>query len=94
MIKSEIITELHKRTRRDINDCSTIVNTLEEIIWDALVDEGKIKWNGLLTMEVVHQPERMGRNPQTGEVETFTAKPKLICKLSKKLKKDMADIWG
>lgn len=94
MTKSEIIAELHKRTRQDVNKCAQTIDTIQGIIWDALVDEGKVKWNGLLTMEIVHQPERKGRNPQTGEVETFTAKPKLVCKVSKKLKKDMTEIWG
>ncbi len=94
MTKSEIIKELHNRTKEDVAKCTQMIDTIQDIIWDALIDNGKVKWNELFTMEVVRQPERRGRNPQTGEVETFPEKTKLACKLSKKLKTEITEIWG
>lgn len=77
--KSEILNSLSESTGLSRKDVSSLLESLEALISKSL-QGGSRTFNlpGLLKIYVHHkkaQPERPGRNPQTGEAITIKARP-------------------
>lgn len=92
MSRTEIINDLAERmygvpTQEQLNTCENFCNAFTDMIIDSLLDDKEIKWKGLFTIKVVDTPPRKGRNPSTNKVEEFPATKKVVCKLSRNLKR-------
>lgn len=94
MTKAEIITNITEKINSSkIEECK-ITKTACEAVIDCLIDEvkkclvkgEKLTIKGFIGMEVYDRSERMGRNPKTGEVDTFPASKSIKCKVSKAIK--------
>ena len=75
MTKADIIENLVEKlsgfTRKE---CADITDLVFEVMKRVLEEEGKLKIAGFGTFEVKRKKDRRGRNPQTGEALTITAR--------------------
>lgn len=55
-------------------------------VTEAILDGSRVRLNGLGIMQVKHRPERMGRNPATGEAMKLKASKKIVFRPAKELK--------
>lgn len=91
MTRTDIAKQLALRKGKDNNqaalrDCLDTLGLIEDIISDALIYDGKVVWKGFLTISVKDQPERKGRDPQTGNVITYPPCKKVNCKICQNIK--------
>lgn len=81
LTKSEILNQLAERTELSKKEVSTVMDELAALIGDELSDKkGARVFNipGLLKIYVQHReakPKRVGKDPFTGEMREFAAKP-------------------
>ena len=61
-------TEIHQK------ECEEITELVFEVMKRVLEEEGKLKISGFGNFEVKRKKDRRGRNPQTGEELTITAR--------------------
>lgn len=68
MIKSELVQIIANRNphlfQRDIEK---IVNVVIDEVTEALADGHRVELRGFGSFAIKHRPERLGRNPRTGE---------------------------
>lgn len=94
MTKSKIINNITKKINESQIEENKLTKTLCEAVIDGLIDEvkdclvkgEKLTIKGFITIEVHDRSERMGRNPKTGEVDTFPASKSIKCKVSRSIK--------
>lgn len=87
MNKTELISQVAEKTGLTKKDTTATVETLFEVITDALVTKGeKISILGFGNFEVKNRAARVGRNPQTGETVPIPASRTPSWKPSEKLK--------
>ena len=95
MTKNQIVKKLiERKTGADINgiayediiDYTDTLDILVDIITDALLDGDNILWKGFLSIKIIEHYERKGRNPQTGEVDIYTPKKSINCRISQNIK--------
>ena len=67
MNKIELADAVAKRTSISKSDCEKMVNSVFEVIKDALSAGGKVQIAGFGIFEVAERRARRGRNPKTGE---------------------------
>jgi integration host factor subunit beta len=68
MIKSELVQTIANRNPHlFLRDVENIVNAILEEITDALADGNRVELRGFGAFSVKNRPERVGRNPRTGE---------------------------
>ncbi len=80
MSKSEVLNALAEATTMKRKDVATMMEALTDLIGKNLGKKGPgiFNFNGLLRIKVVRKPAtkaREGKNPFTGEVMMFKAKP-------------------
>ena len=79
--KSEILNQLAERTNMSKKEVTTVMDELARLIGEELANKkGARVFNlpGLLKLYVQHKPatkERMAKNPFTGEMQKYEAKP-------------------
>jgi nucleoid DNA-binding protein len=80
MSKSQMIAELAEKTELSKKQVTSVLDSLEELISQALSKKGTgvIVIPGMLKIlrkDIKAQPAKEGRNPKTGETMTISAKP-------------------
>lgn len=75
MTKNEVIDAVADSSGMTKKDTETIINTLGEVIKEALAKGEEVRFIGFGSFEVKDRARRKGRNPQTGdEIEIPAAK--------------------
>jgi len=75
MTKADIADRIdEKLSRFTRKECVEITELVLELMKQVLVTEGKLKIAGFGNFEVKRKKDRRGRNPQTGEDMTITAR--------------------
>ncbi len=86
MTKAEIVEMIYERVGFSKKESAELVETVFEVIKDALVAGEKVKFSGFGNFVVRQKTARKGRNPQTGEEiqlearRVLTFKPSLVLK--------------
>lgn len=70
-------------------DVERIIDAYISVVAEALADGQKICIKDFMVIEPVTQPERRGRNPKTGEVDTFPAVKRVHCRIAPKIKRQI-----
>lgn len=86
MTKSEIINNIAEKTEFSKSVCESVIDCFADEVRDCLVRGDKLLIKGFIGFEVNERPEREGRNPKTGEVDTFPAVKTVKCKISRAIK--------
>lgn len=86
MGKTELIKKISQRTGFTRDICEAVVDAMVEDIKEALVDGDNVMIKGFMSFELGTMKERVGRNPQTGEMISYPAVRKVNCKLSRAIK--------
>jgi integration host factor subunit alpha len=86
MTKAEIVETIYERVGFSKKESGELVETVFDVIKDALVGGEKVKFSGFGNFIVREKNARKGRNPQTGEEiqlearRVLTFKPSLVLK--------------
>ena len=86
MTKAEIVEKLYEKVGFSRRESSDIVETVLEIMKEALAQGEKIKISGFGHFNVRQKHERVGRNPHTGQELKITARRVITFKASQILK--------
>lgn len=73
MNKTELVQAVSERTELTKKDAGEVVETVFEVITDALASGEKVQLVGFGNFEIRERRARKGRNPQTGEVIDIAA---------------------
>jgi len=73
MNKSELIAAVADETGLSKKDAQNAVNAVLNIIAEELAEGGRVAISGFAIFETRERPERVARNPQTGETLTVPA---------------------
>ncbi len=74
MTKADIASRIADKLSMTRNESAELTDQLFELMKQVIVDEGKLKIAGFGNFEVKRKQDRKGRNPQTGEAMTITAR--------------------
>jgi integration host factor subunit alpha len=93
MTKADIAEKIYTNTNYGFTkrEAADLAETVFDILKDALETDGKVKISGFGNFEVKQKADRRGRNPQTGDAITITARRVLTFKPSGVLKRDLND---
>lgn len=86
MNRKELITVLSEKEQISKKDAEARLESVLEVIKDALVDLEDVRLSGFGTFSVKNRAERTGRNPQTKEEIIIPAKKAPAFKPGKELK--------
>jgi len=86
MTKADIVELIHEKSSFSKKDSAVMVETVFDLIKETLEKENKLKIAGFGNFEVKAKADRKGRNPQTGQEITITARRILTFKPSSLLK--------
>jgi len=86
MNKSSLIAAVAQKAGLSKKDADIAVNAVLDVIADTLKEGDKVQIIGFGSFEVKQRPERMGKNPQTGEVIIIPASKAPSFKAGKALK--------
>ena len=89
MTKADLVECIQANTGISKKESYDMVEAVFSIMKDTLETGEKIKIAGFGNFEVKQKKDRKGRNPQTGEIITITARRVLTFKPSMILKKDI-----
>ncbi|MCX7857661.1 MAG: integration host factor subunit alpha [Deltaproteobacteria bacterium] len=89
MTKADIINDLYERLGYSKRECANIVESLFDIIKEALSRGENVKISGFGNFVLRDKKERKGRNPKTGEEMIISKRRVLNFKLSQVLKEAM-----
>ena len=73
MNKTELIAAIAEQAELSKKDTEKALKALVDIVGEELKKGEKVQMVGFGTFEVSERPERMGRNPQTGDVMIIAA---------------------
>ena len=85
MNKADLITKLAPRLNINQDEARVVLNSVLEVITEALVEEKNLRLVDFGTFEVKQRAERMGHNPKTGEPVKIPAKEVVTFKPGKAL---------
>lgn len=91
MTKSDIVQNIYENMGYSKKDSAAIVDSLCEIIKSSLATGEKIKISGFGNFIVKEKKPRRGRNPQTGDEISISARKVLTFKASQVLRKTIND---
>ena len=74
MTKADLVGNIHSTTGFTKNESADMLETVFSIIKNTLESGEKLKISGFGNFEVKQKKDRRGRNPQTGEEITITAR--------------------
>ena len=86
MTKAQVVEHLFEKVGFSKKDSSDVVEMILETIKDALMKGEKVKISGFGNFVVKEKKARRGRNPQTGDDLTISARRVLTFKPSQVLK--------
>ena len=86
MTKAELIAVVSERTERTKKDAEKAVAAVIDTITETLANGEKVSLVGFGTFEVKERAERLGHNPQTGEVMVIAANKAPVFKAGTALK--------
>ena len=86
MTKADLADRVYEKLGFSKRDSAELVDQTFELIKDVIASEGKLKIAGFGVFEARAKHARRGRNPQTGEEMTITARRVLSFKPSPVLK--------
>ncbi len=86
MNKSELVSELARRTSLTQKDAGAVLDAFLDAVVDGLAKGEKLTIPGYLTVERVERGARTGRNPQTGETFEIAATKAVKLSAGSKLK--------
>ena len=86
MNKTELIAAIAEQAELSKKDAEKALKAFTEVVAEELAKGEKIQLVGFGTFEVSERPERMGRNPQTGDVMIIAASKTPKFKAGKALK--------
>ena len=89
MTKADIIESIRTTIGISKQDSYEMLEAVFSLMKDTLASGEKIKVAGFGVFEVKQKKDRRGRNPQTGETITISARKVLTFKPSEVLKKDI-----
>ena len=89
MTKAGIVAVIYEKVGISQRESSDVVESVFEVLKDVLENGEEVKISGFGTFRVKEKSPRKGRNPQTGEGITITARRVLSFKPSQVLKKSM-----
>lgn len=91
MTKIDIIQDVYERLGIPKKDSAKIVESVFELMKDSLAKGEKIKISGFGNFIVKEKKSRRGRNPQTGEEISISARRVLTFKSSQVLRRALND---
>jgi integration host factor subunit alpha len=91
MTKIDIIQNVYERLGIPKKDSARIVDSVFELMKDSLAQGKKIKISGFGNFIVKEKQPRRGRNPQTGEEISISARRVLTFKSSQVLRRTLND---
>ena len=86
MTKAEIVEHIYEKVGFSKKESAELVEKVFEIIKETLASGEKVKISGFGNFVVREKNSRIGRNPQTGQEITITARRVLTFKPSQVLK--------
>ena len=87
MTKADLVENIYEKVGISKTESSDIVESIFSILKETLEQGEKVKISGFGTFTVKQKNARKGRNPQTGEGITISARKVLTFKPSQVLKK-------
>ena len=91
MTKIDIIQDVYEKLGIPKKDSAKIVESVFDLMKDSLAKGEKIKISGFGNFVVKEKKSRRGRNPQTGEEISITARKVLTFKSSQVLRRALND---
>ncbi|MDX9745215.1 MAG: integration host factor subunit alpha [Syntrophales bacterium] len=91
MTKIDIIQDVYEKLGIPKKDSARIVESVFELMKDSLAKGEKIKISGFGNFAVKEKKARRGRNPQTGEEISISARKVLTFKSSQVLRRALND---
>ena len=85
MNKADLIAKLAPRLNINQDEARVVLNSVLEVITEALVEDKNVRLVDFGTFEVKQRAERMGHNPKTGEPVKIPAKEVVTFKPGKAL---------
>ncbi|MGE4233804.1 MAG: integration host factor subunit alpha [Bacteriovoracia bacterium] len=89
MTKADIIEAIHQRIGYSKKDAADLVEMIFNVVKETLAKGEKIKISGFGNFVIRDKRPRTGRNPQTGEAITITARRVLTFKPSQILRAEV-----
>ena len=89
MNKTQLVKELAERTSLTQKDISTVLDTFQEVVKDAVVNDDKVSLAGFLTFSKKHVDAKTGviqLGEKKGQTWTTPAKDEISVKISKSYK--------
>lgn len=85
MVKTTLIEKVAEKTTLTKAEVKRIIDATEEVISDAMAEEGKVTFGNLGNFRATYRNARTGRNPQTGETIQISERVGVVFKASKAL---------
>ena len=86
LTRADITESLHRSIGLSRSESADMVNSVLDLVADALVDGQTVKLSSFGTFMVRSKRERMGRNPKTGEEVPITPRRVLVFRPSQVMK--------
>ena len=86
MTKKDLIINISKSTGFTRGTCESIIDSFIDEIKKGLMSGDNVIITNFMGLEVNTRPQRLGRNPKTGEVTTFPAVKTIKCKICPSIK--------
>jgi DNA-binding protein HU-beta len=86
MTKSQFIATIAEKTDSSKKDVSSVLDAMAMLAYETVKKEGEVAIPGLGKLVKKHRPERMGRNPATGEQIKIAAKTVVKFRVAKAAK--------
>lgn len=86
MNKSEMVSAVASKTKLKKRDAEKVINTVFEVIQEALAKDERVQLIGFGSFEVRERKAHQGRNPMTGETIQVKASKRPVFKAGKQLK--------
>ncbi len=94
LTKASIIERVYKEANFSKKEATDLVEMVFNIIKDTLAKGEKVKISGFGNFSIRDKGNRIGRNPQTGESMTISARRVLTYRPSQILKEDITQKYG
>ena len=89
MTRNELVASMAEKAGLTKKDADAALKAFMESVTEGLAKGEKIQLVGFGTFDVVEKPERMGRNPRTGEKQLISASKQPRFKFSASAKKSL-----
>lgn len=86
MTKTEMVAWVADTMDITNKEAKVFIKSLNNLVTDELINNGVFKFHDLVQLSLKDMPERMGRNPATGESIVIPAKRKVAARVLKSLK--------